>query len=230
MSLESIFILKGILVAMKNYINNIVLSSPKQLLERFQQSRTDYGTEFHIIIADRYNNRYSGFFVKYDSELKIVLITDKEREVSFIDTDTIVNISIYDFAKHELFLQGQEPIKLVSPFKADDIETSVTLIKSALKKTHGLEFNFTIDEVSAENADKIKAIVEVLGDTIMAVANDDFSKDYISQITDFYIKNEPRDGIRFRKTNSTILVRFNFEDELPAELQTKVENGINNVF
>jgi hypothetical protein len=26
------------------------------------------------------------------------------------------------------------------------------------------------------------------------------------------------------------LVRFNFEDELPAELQTKVENGINNVF
>lgn len=215
---------------MKNYINNIVLSSPEQLLERFQQSRADYGTEFHIIISDRYNNRYSGFFVKYDPELKIVLITDKEREISFIDTDTIVNISIYDFTKHELFLQGQEPIKLASPFIADDISSSISLIKSALKNTHGLEFNFIIDEVSAENTDKIKAIVEVLGDTIMAVANDDFSKDYISQITDFYIKNEPRDGIRFKKATSKILVRFNFEDELPAELQTKVENGINNVF
>lgn len=215
---------------MKNYINNIVLSSSEQLLERFQQSRADYGTEFHIIIADRYNNRYSGFFVKYDPELKIVLITDKEREISFIATDTIVNISIYDFTKHELFLQGKEPIKLASPFKADDINSSISLIKSALKNTHGLEFNFTIDEVLSENADKIKAIVEVLGDTIMAVASDDFSKDYISQITDFYIKNEPRDGIRFKKTNSTILVRFNFEDELPAKLQTKVENGINNVF
>ena len=215
---------------MDNYINNIVLASPKQLLERFQQSKTDYDTEFHIIVADRYNNRYSGFFIKYDPEIKMVLLTDKEREISFIDTDSIVNISIYDFAKHERFLLGQEPIKLVSPFKADDIETSITLIKSALNNTHGLDFNFTIDEVSAENTDKIKAILEVLGDTLMAVANDDFSKEYISQITDFYIKNEPRDGVRFKKTNSTILVRFNFEGELPAELQTKIENGINNVF
>jgi hypothetical protein len=215
---------------MKNYINDIVLSSPKQLLERFQQSKSDYGTEFHLIIADKYNHRYSGFFVKFDPELKIVLLTDKEHEVSFIDTDSIVNISLYDFAKHERFLLGKEPIKLVSAFKADDIEGCVALIKSTVQKTHSLDFNFTIDEVKPKDIDKIKRILEALGDTIMNVADDDFSKEYISQISDFHIKNEPRDGIRFRKTNSTILVRFNFEEELPAELQTKIEDGINNVF
>jgi hypothetical protein len=215
---------------MKNYINDIVLSSPKQLLERFQQSKSDYGTEFHITIADRYNNRYSGFFVKFDSELKIVLLTDKEHEISFIDTDSIVNIAIYDFAKHERFLLGQELIKQVSAFKADTVEDCLALLKSTLQKTHSLDFNFTVDEVKPANLDKIKAILEALGDTLMEVASDDFSKEYLSQITDFYIKNEARDGIRFRKTNTTILVRFNFEEELPADLQTKIENGINDAF
>lgn len=208
------------------------VTTPINMLNRFQESKSKEHNEFSITIYDKFGNNFNGFFEQLSTISNTVLISDKSGNFIFFDIDHLAHVVLHDAQLHLNFLQYSAPTKKVTENSNIDLDERIQLLQQMLQKNYSLSFQFSIDQINKNNkieSENIAVLLDFLSENIRSLASDDFNLTALKKVSSFHIINTTQTKFSLKLNEETISIYINFEDKLPFNINELIEKGFNRV-
>lgn len=212
--------------------NSTNINSPINLLERMQNGKDDFNTNFSISALDQFGNKSSGIFHSLDSTSTILTLIDEDNNITFFNVKYIAHLILHDSELHSNFIAGNLPEKKKKNESPINLNEKIDLLVEMLNKSYSLVFYFKFDESDDLNKlekENISILLDSLVDNIKDLASDDFSMSLLKKVKGFHINDKKDIDFSMRMVENTIHINYNVNNQLPKNISNLIEKGFNKV-
>jgi len=212
--------------------NSTNINSPINLLERMQNGKDDFNTNFSISALDQFGNKSSGIFHSLDSTSTILTLIDEDNNITFFNVKYIAHLILHDSELHSNFIAGNLPEKKKKNESPINLNEKIDLLVEMLNKSYSLVFYFKLDESDDLNKlekENISILLDSLVDNIKDLTSDDFSMSLLKKVKGFHINDKKDIDFSMRMVENTIHINYNVNNQLPKNISNLIEKGFNKV-
>lgn len=213
---------------MINRFSDLNITTPANMLNRLQDSKSAENIEFSITVYDASGSSFNGLFEQISSDT--LLISDKSGSTIFFDVNHLTHLVLHDPQLHLRFLQYSAPTKKIKNDSYIDLTERIQLLQQMLEKNYSLAFSFSIDNCNKEiEAERVAILLDFLSANIKELAYDEFNLTALKKVSSFHIANTQKTKFSLKFNKEAITIYINFKEELPKNINDLIEKGFNRV-
>lgn len=206
------------------------INSPIKLLERMKNSKDDFNANFSISVLDQFGNKLSGIFYSLDANSIILTLIDEDHNKTFFNVKYIAHLILHDSNLHSNFIDVNLPEKKKENKSSVNLDEKIDLLIEMLNKNYSLVFDFKFDRSDNLNkleTENISILLDFIVDNIKDLVSDDFSMSSLKKVKSFHFKDKKDINFSMRISEKIICINFNFNEQLPKNINHLIEKGFN---